>query len=157
MYNLLAEYHGPVTKRGQTFPVPEWWVALVRDRTSAHGSQQGVTQAVKAKFGAEIDGPEMTRIRKGERVTIDMSVWVSDVLGIPPPLFIASTEREARAFLAERVLLRGVSPQVDALRAGVVAEENVRQPTVVQPDHETSRPGGKRRRVGPVRAGPSRS
>jgi hypothetical protein len=142
---------GDERKTLYTFKAPAWWIALVQTKLAHRGAKRAALAAIHERFKVRLDEGSFSRAARGKRVQIDVALWLSDVLGIPPPLFIPQTEGLARAFVAEASLQQGVSPLLAAISAEVSEEETVGAGRPIHGDDELPRP-----RLGPVRAPPRR-
>ena len=85
-------------KRGQTFPVPDWWLKRANDEVERlkaekprNFSQTKMAKAVGATQTA------ISRCLSGDVTTIKIVDKISQYLKLPRPIFIADSEMEALA------------------------------------------------------------
>lgn len=88
-------------ERGRTIDLPEWWLDLVRERVANLGKSYG---EIGELLAAEVRRDEawshasVSRFLSGY-VTDDMADAFVRFLGVPPAVFVARSEGEARAML----------------------------------------------------------
>jgi hypothetical protein len=128
-----------------TFEAPPWWLALVAEKTAERGIKRRLLDDLQ-RLGVEIDEPALGRAIRGERVQIEVARRLSDLLQIPPPIFLPDTEADARAIVAELAIRAGIAPKIAEIRAGVAAEETARQPTSVESKDGSRRSTQRKRR-----------
>jgi hypothetical protein len=88
-------------ERGRTIDLPAWWLALVREQVAGLGKSYG---EIGELLAAEVRRDEawshasVSRFLSGY-VTDDMADAFVRFLGVPPAVFVARSEDEARAML----------------------------------------------------------
>lgn len=137
-------------------PMPAWWP----ETATAAAKASGMLQAeIAAKAGQRLPSvpsvSAVSRCLSGEAPTIELCEALSHVLGVPSPIFIASSKQEAVLFLHERLML-AESAQAAAIAAKQSSQPEPRQVDMVRHDTDGDR-GARQDRRGRGRVDRGRS
>jgi hypothetical protein len=103
-----------VRERGRTVDMPSWWLDLVRSRVAGMGKSLGDVGemlAEKVKREEPWSHASVSRFLAGLHVTDDMAEAFVQLLKVPPAIFVARSESEAREILELQKRLRGRSAE----------------------------------------------
>jgi hypothetical protein len=132
-YKVTGRYHSLyVAKKDRvlsfTFDPPAWWLALAKARSEARGVKAQLVKDWAARYkDIAMDEAKIGRALSGERTQIVVAQRLSRMLKIPPPIFVPSTEDEARAILAEMKVQADADAEIRDIKAGVAQDEKSRQ------------------------------
>ena len=95
-------------KRDGGIDPPSWWPRAAADAKRDRGmvNERIAVEAARAMGLDTLDVSRVTRCLNGQTATIPLMDAISTVLGIPPPVFVASTREEAAALVAASAVER---------------------------------------------------
>lgn len=97
----MPRHVGP---RNHPIPVPSWWSELARGAVADRRlTQPALAQLLTRYLERPPSQPQISRVLAGDLTTLEMVEAVSAALGIPAPVFIATSRLEAVAILQERL------------------------------------------------------
>lgn len=102
------------------FRPPEWWTALLRTELAPRGASSALLRAAKTAFGVDYDKGRLSRLSNDlEGASVEMLTHLSLILGLPIPIFVVSSESNAKRMLGEALLCDEVDPKMLKIAAGV--------------------------------------
>ena len=123
------------TERYHPIPVPAWWPEAATAAAKVSGMLQSEIAERCGRLLPSVPSiSAVSRCLSGETTTVELCQALSIVLGVPPPVFIASSKHEAVVFLHERLML------AQSAQAAVIAAKQSQQPKASQTDmvrHDT--------------------
>lgn len=140
-------------KRASRLPLPDdhWWRGRIAQAMDAWARQRGIRlpgwrelAAEVTKLGHETDDVSVSRCVKGSHITWELALPISDVLGVPRPAVISTSEEHAVA-LASAPVVDEIRSLLGQLRSIEERAGSPSQTPRVEPEH------GARQGVAPVR------
>lgn len=140
---------------------PQWWVDRLRGRVKVGAGrspaapgmfrQSDLLAKILDECGNAHTAPEMSRAMKGERIPIQLAIDLSDVLKIPAPIYVSTSEEEAGRMESQRAVSRLLLAAADRFESQL-ADTNPRsgksakasQTPVVKPPSGEEKPASRR-------------
>ncbi len=143
-----------------------WWIVRINEAIPKGVTREQIAERIEASTGWKADATSITRCLNGKQPTIELVLPLSDLFGVPRPIFFPRDELEAHrmAMVAaefdapmnkRKQRLGGLDAEVAVLKAGVPTPDFDHQTKPLDPVHASSvrprRPGRRQRAVGTPR------
>lgn len=145
---------------GAVQPDP-WWVTLLASRVKVGAGraplpdgmirQAEIIAKLRERYGREYSPPEVSRACNGKKIPVQLAIDLSELVGIPSPVYVISSEEEAMRIEGQRAVTRTLIAavkerlvgQLADMKPGVPKNAKPRQSTVIEPAGEEA-PGRRR-------------
>ncbi|MEK9725882.1 MAG: hypothetical protein VW405_20685 [Rhodospirillaceae bacterium] len=136
---------------GGAIDPPPWWVELLASRVKVGAGrspvppgmirQADLISKLLERYGREYSAPEVSRACNAKRIPVQLAVDLSELVGIPSPVYVVVSEEEAGRMESQRAVTRTIIAatkerligQLTDMQAGAARPAKARQPGVVRP------------------------